>query len=390
MQQRKYFLDWLRIIAFALLIVFHLGLLYVSWPYNLKSPRLFPELEYAMNALNPWRLALLFFISGVACRYLLRKLPAAAFSWERTRRLLPVIVFGMLVVIPPQTYVELYSEGHVTGGYLEFWLTSYLASDPYPGKLLPTWDHLWFLVYILLYSLVLAAIVRFTALSSSRIWSGRIPVAMLVALPAAWLCAANWLVVDFQPVTHALVDDWAAHLRWIGMFGAGVAAAFCDDFWNWVRERRRALTFIALCLLGVQLACIAAYEHTDWISEAVDGPLYAVSRGLYGWAAILALCGHAAAFLDRASRPLSYLTEAVLPIYVLHQPVLLATAYFTFPLQLPVALEAGLLALITGVGCLLMFELLVRRFRAMRFLFGLKPRADLSPEDAGPERPEPA
>ena len=50
------------------------GLLYATWHYNLKSPRIFPGVELALNALNPWRLALLFFISGVACRFLLEKL----------------------------------------------------------------------------------------------------------------------------------------------------------------------------------------------------------------------------------------------------------------------------------------------------------------------------
>lgn len=68
MGERKYFLDWLRVAAFFVLILFHVGMLYVTWGYNLKSERIYPDLEYTMNLVSPWRLALLFFISGVASR----------------------------------------------------------------------------------------------------------------------------------------------------------------------------------------------------------------------------------------------------------------------------------------------------------------------------------
>jgi hypothetical protein len=66
---RKYFLDWLRVAAFGTLMLFHIGLLYVPWNYNLKSDRIFSSLEYVLIGISPWRLTLLFFISGVASRF---------------------------------------------------------------------------------------------------------------------------------------------------------------------------------------------------------------------------------------------------------------------------------------------------------------------------------
>src|SRR5471030_3340793 len=107
MGSRKYFLDWLRVCAFVVLIVFHVGCLYATWDYNIKSPRLVPMIDWALLALTPWRMALLFVISGVASRHLLAKLGAGGFARDRLRRLLPVILFGALVVIPPQTYIML-------------------------------------------------------------------------------------------------------------------------------------------------------------------------------------------------------------------------------------------------------------------------------------------
>lgn len=129
METRKHHLDWLRVLAFLFLILFHVGCLYAPWDYNLKSPRLVPATAWWLGALGAWRMALLFFISGVACRFLLDKLGAGGFARDRLRRLLPVILFGMLVVIPPQTFVELRAKGVTQLGYLDFWLGEYLAAD---------------------------------------------------------------------------------------------------------------------------------------------------------------------------------------------------------------------------------------------------------------------
>ena len=92
-----------------------------------------------------------------------------------------------------------------------------------------------------------------------------------------------------------------------------------------------------------------------------------------GAAAICALVGYAAQYLNKPSALLTHLNEAVLPVYVLHQPILLIAAYFIFPLHWPLAAEALTLAAITGFGSLAIYELLIRPFRIPRILFGLKP-----------------
>jgi len=63
---RRYDLDWLRIFAFGLLILYHVGMYYVSWDWHVKSPFASTTLEPLMMLSSPWRLALLFFVSGCA------------------------------------------------------------------------------------------------------------------------------------------------------------------------------------------------------------------------------------------------------------------------------------------------------------------------------------
>jgi glucan biosynthesis protein C len=363
MQTRKYFLDWLRVIAFGLLILFHVGMLYVSWQYNLKSPRLYPAIEPLMSAVGAWRLALLFLISGVASCTLIGKLGPGAFALDRLRRLLPVILTGMYVVIPPQTYIVLVSRGATHMGFPAFWWTQYLRADqtlvrPF-HMTMPTWDHIWFLVYLLIYTLIAAGTI-WTARRIGARTVPSVPPAILILGPPVWLAFTNLLILTKAPITHALVNDWGGHLKWVGIFVIGLLAARQDRFWAALEAHWGELSVIAALLLLIQL-------H-------VNDPEWSAVSGIYAWATICALCGFARAILNRPSALLSHLTEAVLPVYVVHQPILLLTAFWLFPLGFPVPVEALLLAGATGLGSFAIYEGLIRPFAFARFLFGLKPQ----------------
>ncbi|HEY0300043.1 MAG TPA: acyltransferase family protein, partial [Rhizomicrobium sp.] len=180
--------------------------------------------------------------------------------------------------------------------------------------------------------------------------------------PALWLAAAN-IAILYRPLTHALVNDGAGHLKWAGMFAIGALCAMQEPFWEWVRRYRAALLALAAALYAVQ--------------SLVDDPWWSAVSGLYAWAAICALCGYAYRYLNRPSALLSHLNEAVLPIYVLHQPILLIAAYLIFPLHLPLAAEAAALAAITGLGSFAIYEFAIRPIAPMRFVFGLKPMGRL-------------
>jgi glucans biosynthesis protein C len=373
-ETRKYFLDWLRVLAFGALIFFHVGMLYVTWHYNLKSPRLYPAIEPWMNALSAWRLALLFLISGVASRFLIDKLGPGAFALDRLRRLLPVILTGMFVVIPPQTYVVLVSRGVLHMDFLTFWWTEYLRADqtlvrPF-GMTMPTWDHLWFLVYLLNYTLAAAALIWVARRLGGH---ARAPVSpwVLILAPPIWLAATNLLILTKAPMTDALVNDWGAHLKWAGLFVTGLLAARQDRFWALLQAHRGKALAIAAVLLAIQ--------------SRVNDPAWNAVSGLYAWAAICALCGFASAALNRPSALLSHLNEAVLPIYVLHQPILLVTAFWLFPLSLPVPAEVLLLAAATGLGSFAIYEALIRPFAVMRFLFGVKPKGRVEGQRRAPD-----
>jgi len=365
---RKYYLDWLRVAAFGLLIPFHVGMLYASWFYPLKSPRLVPAVEWVLMLSTPWRLALIFLVAGVASRHLIVKLGPGGFARDRLRRLLPVILFGMLVVNAPQTWIVALARHMTDVDFWTFW-PAYLHNDHSvfkpPGMPMPRWDHIWFLLYLLPYGLVFALAWKL------KLRPPKLPVWLLLSLPALWLVLTGFLIERVWPRTDTVFNDWGAHLEWAGLFATGVMLAPRSDAWRWMQDNRRSLAAVA-GVLGVCLLADHALYVRGMLAESLSWISYYLIGGLYGWIVILALCGFAQTYLKHPSAALTYLNTAILPVYVLHQPVMFAVAYNLFPLGLPLGLEAVILTLATFGGSLAIYHFAIRPVGLIRVMFGLK------------------
>ena len=126
---RRFDLDWVRIGAFMLLILYHVGMYYVTWDWHVKSPDASHAIEPLMMLTSPWRLSLLFLVSGVATAYLLSR-TAKGLLGSRSFRLLVPLLFGMLVIVPPQSYLEVVEKGAYGTGKATTWRYKGPAGEP--------------------------------------------------------------------------------------------------------------------------------------------------------------------------------------------------------------------------------------------------------------------
>ncbi len=376
---RLVYLDWIRVAAFALLILYHVGMFYVTWDWHVKSDHAGHALEPLMLFTNPWRLTLLFLVSGAATRFMADKMGAGELAGKRTVRLLVPLLFAMAVVVPPQSYYEVVEALGYRDGYLAFW-GRYLAADSSfcdaDGCLdLPTWNHLWFVAYLLAYTLLLAAIVALLRPPLVRLGMrlAGLPAWLLLVGPIVYLAAARLVLLPLFEVTHAFVDDWYNH--------AVSFAAFLLGFLV-MKDGRAAAAFIRLrwIALALFLAAYAAYASYYWAYRADEAvppeALRLVMRLVFAvdqWCAIVAALGFGARHLVRDSKLLRTLTIAVFPFYIAHQTVIVVAGHHLKSLRLPLFAEAPLLIAATGLGCWLVFEL-ARRIDPLRPLFGLGPR----------------
>jgi surface polysaccharide O-acyltransferase-like enzyme len=377
---RRFDLDWVRVLAFALLVPYHVGMYYVSWDWHVKSPVLVPALEPLMILSAPWRLSLLFLVAGVATAFLKAKLPAG-FLRQRSWRLLLPLLFGMFVVVPPQAYFELVEKvpGGYHAGYLGFKADYVKGGDLYcmaPGDCVdgPTWNHLWFVAYLWVYTAALWACHRLLPAA----WRERVAAFVRAACrgrgvllwPMLWLVASRVLVSPLFPSTHDLTDDLYNHLQYGMVFALGYLLARLEAPWEQLKRHRHWMSGVALASYALMIAGYLHYEGADPIPA---GPI-AVLRMLWGvmeWSAIAAILGHARAWNPQDSPLLRYLTAAVFPLYILHQSVIVVLAHNLKPLRIAPALEGPLLIVATFALCLLGYDI-IRRIGWLRPLFGLR------------------
>ena len=388
---RRYDLDWIRVGAFFLLILYHVGMFYVPWDWHVKSPHTVEKLEWAMFLTNPWRLTLLFLVSGAATRFMADKVSVGKLTGARVARLLPPLLFAMFVVVPPQSYYQIVEyvaahPGFPLGftSYGDFW-TKYATSSGHWCTLdgclaTPTWNHMWFVAYLLFYTLVLAVLLLVWKRLGERIQAGAERVLSgpgLILWPILFLGLVRaWLYPRYGE-THALVGDHYVHAVSFSAFLLGFGLAKSDL----LRDRLIAMRWPAL---GLAAAAYLGWATYVWINRADDAnppeALRFLMRFVYTtdtWCAIAAILGFGAKHLNRETPALRYLTLGVFPFYLVHQTLIVVMAHHLAKLALPQPLEALILIVLTFAGCFATYEL-VRRIPGVRILFGLKGQSAVS------------
>ncbi|MBU1621707.1 MAG: acyltransferase family protein [Gammaproteobacteria bacterium] len=378
---RRYELDWLRTLAFALLILYHIGMYYVAdWGWHIKSEQTFKGLQELMILTNPWRMSLLFLLAGMALSLVLPRISRLKLLGLRSKRLLIPLLFTMFVVVVPQVYYEALSQQLIQPGYLEFWwqyvspVTGLLPDHHSPIGLL-TWNHAWFIPYLWCYSLLVLLCYPLLNLVSQSSLLQQLPGRYALALVFGLMFWAWWMLKADFPSTHALVDDWYNHAKYFLVFIAGFLLARQDLWWQQLVAGRRLWLVLALCCY-----CLIVAERNDVFVVSAQFDTSVWVKTLFGavlianhWLWLLAVLGYGGAYLAKTNSPLlRYCNDAVLPWYILHQTLIIVCAAWLKPLAMPVAIEFPLVLAGTVAGCWLGYEV-IRRSAVLSWCFGIKP-----------------
>ncbi|MBI1771662.1 MAG: acyltransferase family protein [Burkholderiales bacterium] len=385
--QRLYFLDWVRIIAFFLLILYHVGMYYVEWGWHVKSPHASSAIQPLMMLTSPWRLSLLFFISGVASSFMLEKIATGKFLRNRSLRLLLPLIFGMYVVVPPQAYLEVVEKLAYAGNYSEF-MQLYLhrfRGFKIEGKVLdlPTWNHLWFVSYLWVYSVLLWFWLAFKPswFQAVRSWlQKQMRGWRILVLPVVYLALVRLGLLSSFPPNNGLTGDWYNHACYLFIFVFGALIANSSTFW----QELTAMRWLALRIAACGWLFLIIYFNIDYAETPKW--LLMFQRGVWvcmTWSAIIAACGYARQYLNLDSPARRYLTQAVFPVYILHQTYIVIMAHSMKPLALPALTEGILLVALTAATCFLSYEI-IRRVFFLRPLFGLDPGFTYKPRSLSP------
>lgn len=375
---RRYDIDALRIFAFSVLILYHVGMFYaLDRGWHTKSAYQFDWLNVPMNFTSQWRMGLLFVISGLAMSFVWGKYSAGALALRRAKRLLIPLVFGMAFIVAPQPYIEAVTNGVIEPGFLNF-MAQYLTFQDFPGDawggeeiITWTWNHLWYLPYLLFYTLLLIPLAKLLdgPLSGVRHWFTGLRGAWIVLVPIVpLLLAGNFVFPSFPYISHALLDDWYAHAMYFTLFFAGFLIGRDAGLWQEIARIRKATLVAAVAFYALYLTADTwAGDEPAFIVEQASFAVVYLNR----WLWIVTILGWGHHLLNRPMRWLPYATQAIFPWYILHQSITLVVGYNLSKLGLGPVLEPILVLALTVFGCLAGYEFVIRRMPFLYPLFGV-------------------
>ncbi len=345
---RRYDIDWLRVIAIALLLVYHLAIGFQPWGIMIgfiTNEQSWESLWYPMAMLNLWRIPLLFFVSGMGVYFALQNRTWKQLLSERANRILLPFLFGSLCIVP-----------------LHFYLWQY--ANHWPLKYAPNPGHLWFLGNIFCY--VVLFLPLFNYLKKNE--NGRIGQALkrclaspliLLFMIAAFVAEVLWI----QPMPYELYA-MTSHGFFLGLlaFLFGFCMMFAGNgFWLMLNRWKWLCLLLAISLFTWRM-----------IQPQLQVPLYLLPIESVAW--LLTVFAFGFRYLNHPSKALRYWSEAAYPIYILHMVFLFLGSALIFPLALDVRLKFVLVLLFTAITCLGAYEL-VKRTPLTRLLFGLKKKS---------------
>jgi peptidoglycan/LPS O-acetylase OafA/YrhL len=382
-------LDAVRAFVVMGLVFFHSALVFDARDdFYVKNSETTGAITIFVGLAVVWAMPMLFMVAGLGSWHSLRRRGPAGMAAERLRRLGVPLVFVTVVLAPLPQWLRQRGEAgsdQSYPGFLPRFFDVRLDLTEFPfvlqGEHFET-GHLWFVVLLLAYSLMLAPLAALLPRATARRFLDRLASAarrrgaiLLPALPIALLCA---LV--------GLEEAFAGWSRWayLMFFGYGVVLAADRRFREAMRRDAALAAGLAVTLFSIGAVAFLSADDpfTDMTGVAITGRvLYAVT----GWCALVAIAG----LLDRRRAPgngpstpdgsgglvrraFDYVSTAALPLYLLHQPILVAVAYGVVRWEASIPVKYTVLVTVTYAITVATYELVVRRTRVTRFLFGLR------------------
>jgi len=198
----------------------------------------------------------------------------------------------------------------------------------------------------------------------------------MIFLPLVPLGLFEMLLRPGWPSTHALIGDWANFVNYLLFFIFGYLLCADPRFGNAIDRHLK----YARPLAGITMLIYIGLYPLKLVPDPGYSPAFMAFiffRSVTTWVWIIYLLGMGRKYLDRPSRFLPYLNQAAYPFYILHQTVIVIIGYYVLKLGLRVPIEYLIITTASLIGSLLIYDLCIKRWNPIRFLFGMKPLSSL-------------
>ena len=373
---RRYELDWLRVLAILVVFLYHSTRFFNLDDWHVKNVDTYVWVELWNVFATRWMMPLFFIISGASLFYAIGKSGGwRKFYVDKFLRLMIPLIIGSVTHAALQIYLERSTHGQFSGSFFsflpEYFIGLYFAIDM-PGNFAFHGMHLWYLLFLFLYSLIcyrlflwlngsgreiLDRVTSFFAIPGLMYLGFPLPLLVMKALiPKAVLDAGSggwgflyyiwFLIAGFMIVSSNRLQQQIMNQRWISLLlGVGLSSAYLFQLFSPSR-----LAFPA----GV----------TDWI--------YTLLSFISAWSWLFAILGFSMKYLAFDRPSLRSANEGVMPFYILHQTVLLCIGYFVMTWAIHDAAKWVMVFVSSFIVITALYMLFIRKFEVLRFIFGMK------------------
>jgi peptidoglycan/LPS O-acetylase OafA/YrhL len=382
---RLYYLDWLRVLLIIGVFLFHaLHPFDALLDWHIKNAERSGAVTAILLLIGPWGMPLFFLVAGAASKFALRRRSNRQYISERVTRLLIPFIVGTILLSPFQRYLEALNKDTYQGSFLSF-IPEWLARSTSGIRISPAefgdWGlHLWFLAFLFAYSLLALPVFRWFQRDTGInfiAWLGRLVEVrggiLLFILP---LALARILVQPFDP--HPQEHTWLDFVYMFLFFILGYIIYSDDRFLSAIRRDRWLLFGSGIVGLAAYFGLSVVYGDIvfEWAQKFVLPwsiiLIFAFTLMSWGWA--LDVLYLAMRHLNFSNKWLVYGNETIMPFYLLHQPVIILISFFVVQWEAGILVKLLVVVISSFLITLGLVELLIRPFRPMRRLFGMKPR----------------
>ncbi len=377
--KRLYYVDWLRVLAMLSLFLFHADRFFDFHGWHVKNEETNIISTVHINFFVIWMMPLFFVLSGAAIYHSLKFRSTLDFVVERCKRILiPFIILGYFVTSPPQSYLDRLTNSRYQGSFLEYIPHYFQGVDMFGGNFPWHAFHLWYLLYLFVFSILLlplfifgknnkpGLLARFSELFSSS-WS-----LLLLVIP---IVIIN-LFIDINKLGFMRgTGGWDLYSYMLFLCYGYLVFSNSKVLKNVYKLSYPLLVIAALSssiLLFIYSGVIPRVrDEVSWFTTGLT-----IIRVISSLAWIGGFIGLCEKYLNFKNAWLDYATQAVLPFYILHQLFLLLIGYYVVQWEVTALIKFLIIAGITFIAIMSVYEFLVRRIGVLRFLFGMKNRLD--------------
>ena len=375
--QRRYELDWLRVMVILTVFIYHSARFFNLDGWHVKNLTLSWGVEIWEQFLATWMMPMCFVISGMSLFYALGKGRVGGFVKDKILRLFVPLLVGIFTHSALQVYLERASRGEFSGSFFDFYPHYFEGLYGFGGNFGWMGIHLWYVEMLFVFSLIFLPLFWLLMRGLGQRLLTRLGNVLAVPGVAILLTFPLTLILSFvdegSPLGMDVFGGWGI-LSHAWFFLSGFVLASNERLQSSIQRRRW------VWLAGAAVLTIIQVSNT--IVSAPYGPFGLEHTDLLAYLWILTFLGWARQRLNFGSPRLGQANEAVLPFYILHQPVLLSIGYFVVQWTIPDLAKWAIIFVSSFIVIMTIHEFLVRRNNILRFLFGMRsaPRAATLPK----------